>query len=141
MKRILLPLMAALLLAPATMKAAPVAVPTSVTVATVTPVDDLIKLLNPLLKLLLAVDDGDITDAQIAQYNALVKKINNLNATNGSYKLTSADREALLRWARANSEELTGEKMTPEDLAEARQELNDYITLSDVINDLELETF
>lgn len=142
MKRVILPLLAALLLAPATLQAAPAVAPVSTSVTAVTPVDDLLKLLNPLLKIMMQ-SDGDaenLSKEQELKFNALVGSVNTLKSLYGSYQLTSADRESLLRWARAKAEEFYGEKMTAEEVAETRAELAAYKTLADLIDDLDLET-
>ena len=137
MKRFLLPLLAALLLAPATVKAVPAPVSAPSTVASVTPVDDLIKILNPIINLTIKIEEvgeENITLDQTSQLLELYGKLQNLQKTQGNYRLTDTDREELLNWVKTTIYKMTGEKMT--DMAKSREELQQYKTLNDLMNDM-----
>ena len=111
MKRILLPILAALLLAPVTVKAVPAPVSAPSTVTSVTPVDDLIKILNPMLKLYAQIEEvgeDNFTLAQMSQAMELYGKLQSLSETQGNYRFTDADREKLLNWAKTTTYEMTG---------------------------------
>ena len=139
MKRFLLPLLAALLLAPATVKAVPAPVSAPSTVASVTPVDDLIKILNPIINLTIKIEEvgeENITLDQTSQLLELYGKLQNLQKTQGNYRLTDTDREELLNWVKTTTYKMTGEKMTAADMAKSREELQQYKTLNDLMNDM-----
>lgn len=144
MKRVLLTLAVAVLFVPSQLSAAPVAVATPVAsrVAAVTPVDDLIKILTPLMKLAMEIEeagDQDMNIEQLGKALELVGKLQTLKENHGNYQLTSADRDNLMKWAKKFVTDTTGEVMTAEDLKEAREELNEYKTLNDLLEGMDLE--
>ena len=141
MKRILLPIIAALLLAPVTIKAAPVTVnPSTITAAG--PVDELLKILDPLLKLaaeMEQLDDDDITLDMMTKALNLYEKMASFQALYSDYELNDLDRAKLLNWMKRIYKEMTGETMTESDIAEAREELKDYETIADLLGDMDLD--
>ena len=139
MKKILLTLAVALLAAPALLRAEVVTAPVTVTTTAVTPVDDLIKQMNKLFALIgNDTNVEDLSAAQMTQFLQIATEIENLKNKYASYKLTATDREALVRWARTINEKINGEKMTAEEIAELREELNAYQTFGDLTDDLDL---
>ena len=142
MKKILLTLAVALLAAPALLRAEVVTAPVTVTTTAVTPVDDLIKQMNKLFALIgNDMNTEDLTAEQMTQFLQIAQEIENLKAKYSSYKLTAADRETLVRWARSTNEKMSGEKMTAAEIAELREELNAYKTFGDLTSDLDMNDF
>ena len=142
MKKILLTLAVALLAAPGLLRAEVMAAPVTVTTSAVTPVDDLIKLMNKLFALMgndLSTDE--MTAAQMTQFLQIASEIETLKEKNASYKLTATDRENLVRWARTTNEKLSGEKMTAAEIAELREELNGFKTFADLTAELDVNDF
>lgn len=139
MKKILLTLAVALVAAPGLLRAEALTAPVTVTATAVTPVDDLIKQMNKLFALMgNDMTTDDMTLEQMSQFLQIAQEIENLKAKYSSYKLTAADRETLVRWARTTNEKLNGERMTAEEIAELREELNSYKTFGDLTDDLDL---
>lgn len=139
MKKILLTLAVALLAAPGLLRAEAVTAPVTVTTTAASPVDELIKQMNKLFNLI--GNDTNVEDLsleQMGQFLQIVSDIETLKNNYSSYKLTATDRENLVRWARATNEKLNGEKMTAEEIAELREELNGYVTFGDLVEDLDL---
>lgn len=139
MKKILLTLAVALVAAPGLLRAEALTAPVTVTTTAVTPVDELIKQMNKLFSLMgNDMSTDDMTLEQMNQFLQIAQEIENLKAKYSSYKLTAADRETLVRWARTTNEKLNGEKMTADEIAELREELNSYKTFGDLTDDLDL---
>ncbi len=139
MKKILLTLAVALVAAPGLLRAEALTAPVTVTATAVTPVDDLIKQMNKLFALMgNDMTTDDMTLEQMSQFLQIAQEIENLKAKYSSYKLTAADRETLVRWARTTNEKLNGERMTADEIAELREELNSYKTFGDLTDDLDL---
>lgn len=138
MKKILLILAVVLVAAPGMLRAEAVTAPVSATATAVTPVDELIKQMNKLFTLVGNKELEDLTEAQLNQFLQIATEIENLKAKYSSYKLTPADRENLVRWARSTNEKLNGEKMTAADVAELREELNAYTTFGDLTEELDM---
>lgn len=142
MKKILLTLAVALVAAPVFLRAEALAAPVTVTSTAVTPVDDLIKQMNKLFALIgNDMNTEDLTAEQMTQFLQIAQEIENLKAKYSSYKLTAADRETLVRWARSTNEKMSGEKMTAAEIAELREELNAYKTFGDLTSDLDMNDF
>lgn len=142
MKKILLTLAVALVAAPVFLRAEALAAPVTVTSTAVTPVDDLIKQMNKLFALIgNDMNTEDLTAEQMTQFLQIAQEIENLKAKYSSYKLTAADRETLVRWARSTNEKMSGEKMTAAEIAELREELNAYKTFGDLTSDLDVNDF
>ncbi len=139
MKKILLTLAVAFVAAPGLLRAEALTAPVTVTATAVTPVDDLIKQMNKLFALMgNDMTTDDMTLEQMSQFLQIAQEIENLKAKYSSYKLTAADRETLVRWARTTNEKLNGERMTADEIAELREELNSYKTFGDLTDDLDL---
>ena len=136
MKKILLTLAIALVAAPGFISETALAAPVNVTVENAGPVEDLIKLLDKLTTLT-KIRGDKMTAEQMAQVEALASKIQAMQEKYSSYKLTDADREALVKWAKRTNEKM-GEKLTAEDLAEMRKELNGFTTFGELTADLDL---
>ena len=141
MKKILLTLAVTLVAAPAILRAeaAPVNVPVSSQVTVAGPVEELVKLMDKLFALV--GTDGnvdDLTPAQMSQFFQIASDMEALKSKHASYKLTAADREVLVRWARSTNEKLTGEKMTASEIAELREELAAYKTFAELTEDLDI---
>jgi len=136
MKKILLTLAIALVAAPGFISETALAAPVNVTVENAGPVEDLIKLLDKLTTLTKLRGDK-MTEAQMAQVETIASKVQAMQAKYGSYKLTDADRDALIKWAKKNYDNM-GEKLTAEDLAEMRKELNGFTTFGELTADLDL---
>ena len=142
MKKILLTLAVALVAAPGFLRAEALTAPVTVTSTAVTPVDDLIKQMNKLFALIgNDMNTEDLTAEQMTQFLQIAQEIENLKAKYSSYKLTAADRETLVRWARSTNEKMSGEKMTAAEIAELREELNAYKTFGDLTSDLDMNDF
>ena len=144
MKKVLITLALAILFVPCQLKAAPVAMaaPVPAGVTAVTPVDDLIKILNPLMKLYTAIQakgEENMTLEEMGKVLEYVGKLQNLKDNYGSYRLTDADREHMLGWAKQFAIDYMGETPTAEDMAEARASLKEMKTLNDLLEDLDLD--
>lgn len=142
MKKVLLTLAAMVLFVPSQLNAAPeaVAAPVDSSVSVATPVDDLIQILTPFMKLAFELEAaGDnVSMEQVGKALELYGKLQTLQKDHGEYRLTDSDRDKLMNWAKKFSNEILGESMSAEDVAEARAELNSYKTLNDFLGDMDL---
>lgn len=144
MKKILLTLVVALVAVPGYLRTAAVAAsaPVSSRMSLQGPVEELITQMNALFKLL-GKDKSveDLTPAQMKEFQVIDGKVETLKTQYASYKLTATDRETMVRWARTTNEKLSGKKMTVEEIAELREELNGYKTFGDLTEELDLSDF
>lgn len=142
MKKWFLILVLALVAVPATLRAEAAPAPVTAAKTALSPVDELIKLMNRLYALMgKDMTTDNMSPDQLNQFLQVAQEIENLKAKNATYKLTATDRESLVRWARTTNERINGEKMTAAEVAELRNELNGFTTFADLTEELEPTDF